>query len=415
MKSRLSVLLACIGLAAVTQLAIAGPAVAPPIKFGRFGEVAVYQPAGTPGGVAILVSGERGWNAASDAHAAALVARGAVVIGVSLPRYHEGFASKHGLCALLGADFESLSHSLQRQLQLADYHVPVLISEQQGATLVRGAFATAPFDTFAGAVALQPAELAGFPCAAQANNQMAPGLQRAKIVTLNGAAAEGLAGAYAQIVAQNQPPKIAAPQISDLPLTLVPATGSQNATLALLMTGDGGWAGIDQEVSRVLAARGVPVVGFNTLKYFWQQRTPQEVAAAVTRVLRHYMDDWHRDRLVLIGYSFGADVMPFVISRLAPDLRQRITSVSLLGLSEYASFEVHVADWLPGVSSKDSPVLPELAKLRDLRVLCVYGEGEKDTLCPRISSNGIRALRVGTGHHFGGNYDEIADAILQTR
>ena len=54
-------------------------------------------------------------------------------------------------------------------------------------------------------------------------------------------------------------------------------------------------------------------------------------------------------------------------------------------------------------------------ELRDLRVLCVYGEGEKDTLCPRISSNGIRALRVGTGHHFGGNYDEIADAILQTR
>ena len=38
---------------------------------------------------------------------------------------------------------------------------------------------------------------------------------------------------------------------------------------ALLLTGDGGWAGLDQELAARLAASGVPTVGLNSLKYFW--------------------------------------------------------------------------------------------------------------------------------------------------
>jgi type IV secretory pathway VirJ component len=48
----------------------------------------------------------------------------------------------------------------------------------------------------------------------------------------------------------------------------------------VLLTGDGGWAGLDQELAERLAARGVPVVGFNSLKYFRTERTPEEAATA---------------------------------------------------------------------------------------------------------------------------------------
>ena len=81
-------------------------------------------------------------------------------------------------------------------------------------------------------------------------------------------------------------------------------------------------------------------MGLNSLKYFWKQRTPEEAARDVARILRHYLSAWNKQRVLLVGYSFGADVLPFVVNRLPPDLRARVASVSLLGIDSNAAFEV---------------------------------------------------------------------------
>src|SRR2546430_15762054 len=52
---------------------------------------------------------------------------------------------------------------------------------------------------------------------------------------------------------------------------------------ALLLTGDGGWAGLDQELAARLAGNGVPTVGLNSLKYFWSARTPERTAEDAAR------------------------------------------------------------------------------------------------------------------------------------
>jgi type IV secretory pathway VirJ component len=64
----------------------------------------------------------------------------------------------------------------------------------------------------------------------------------------------------------------------------------------------------------MLADNDVPVVGFNTLRYFWTARTPEETARDVPRTMEHYMRTWSRERVVLLGYSIGADVMPYSIA-----------------------------------------------------------------------------------------------------
>ena len=124
------------------------------------------------------------------------------------------------------------------------------------------------------------------------------------------------------------------------------------------MTGDGGWAGLDQELAARLAANGVPTVGLNSLKYFWRERTPEETAGDVARILRHYLSAWNKKRVLLVGYSFGADVLPFVVNRLPSDLRERIASVSLLGIDANASFEVRIAEWV-GADNGGAPTRPE--------------------------------------------------------
>src|SRR5258706_5854988 len=45
----------------------------------------------------------------------------------------------------------------------------------------------------------------------------------------------------------------------------------------------------------------------------------------------YYLVAWHARQFVAIGYSFGADVMPYLLNRLSPHLRSRLQPVVLSG------------------------------------------------------------------------------------
>ena len=202
------------------------------------------------------------------------------------------------------------------------------------------------------------------------------------------------------------------PPVGDLPLVEVPAKQPAGDLLAVIVSGDGGWAGIDHDVANVLAGKGVPVVGLNSLQYFWNARTPDGAAADLQRIARHYLGAWGKQQLLLVGYSLGADVLPFMASRLPPDLLGRVRLIVLLGPSRMTSFEFHLTDWLGGSGGGDRPVLPEVAKLRGRPLLCLYGQEEKDSLCTEIGGLG-NAVALQGSHHFGGDYVALADRILR--
>jgi len=67
--------------------------------------------------------------------------------------------------------------------------------------------------------------------------------------------------------------------LQDLPLVEVLASMPSKDVLAVLLSRDGGWAGIDREIADVLAKKHVPVVGANSLRYFWKSKTPENTAA----------------------------------------------------------------------------------------------------------------------------------------
>ena len=204
----------------------------------------------------------------------------------------------------------------------------------------------------------------------------------------------------------------AVPDVSDLPLVEMPAPHPAGDLLAVIVSGDGGWAGIDREVATDLVAKGVPVVGLNSLKYFWSARTPDGAAADLQRIARHYLAAWGRQRLLLVGYSLGADVLPFMANRLPADLQARIRLVALLGPSRRASFQFRLTDWLGAGDGGDLPVLPEVAKLRGRPLLCLYGQEEEDSLCTEIGRLG-KAVSFQGSHHFNGAYGSLADRILR--
>jgi type IV secretory pathway VirJ component len=222
--------------------------------------------------------------------------------------------------------------------------------------------------------------------------------------------------AYSSITAHVETPPLRPAEIGDLPVTEVRAEGGTTSSeMAVLLTGDGGWAGLDQELAAQLAADGVPTVGLNSLKYFWTERSPEETAKDVARLMSHYLAAWNKQRVLLVGYSFGADVLPFVVNRLPPELRARVATVSLLGVDANASFEIRIAGWV-GSDDSGPPTRPEVAAIGGVPVLCIYGEGESDSICPGLPKSPehtqITLAEVGKGHHFSGEYATLAERIL---
>jgi type IV secretory pathway VirJ component len=437
-------------------------------SFAPFGTVHVYAPAGTPAQVVLFISGDGGWNLGVIPMARRLVAEGALVAGVDIRTYLAGL-EKSGACAYPAGSLEELSRAVQLRHHLQEYRAPILVGYSSGATLVYAALAQAPPETFRGAISLgfcpdvslrtplcrgrglashpkakgtghdlEPFPALALPwaviqgeidqvCAPAETARFVRQVPSARLVSLPkvghgfGVTARWepqYVEAYRQLAKEepaSAPPAGAgaAPpgDIARLGLVEVPATGPERDLMAVFATGDGGWAEIDKRVSARLAASGVPVVGWNSLKYYWTLRTPEGAASDLATILEHYGALWKKSRFLLVGYSFGADVLPFLVTRLPAELRSRVALVGLLGLSENASFEFHVAGWL-GVDTGHHPTAPEVARLGRTPVLCLRGEDESDSVCGLLHGPAVRTVTLPGGHHFGGNYEKIADDIL---
>jgi type IV secretory pathway VirJ component len=219
--------------------------------------------------------------------------------------------------------------------------------------------------------------------------------------------------AYASVVA-HEPPHLQAPPktLADLPIVEVPPTGTGiDDTFAVLFSGDGGWAGIDKDVADELASRGIPVAGWDSLRYFWTARTPSGVSNDLDRILRYYAQHWQKKKALVIGYSQGADVMPFAVNRLPAQSKALVERTVLMSIGQTAAFEFHVTNWF-GSGSHELPIGVEMARMSAANTVCLYGEGDNDSICPKVASKNATVVKLAGGHHFGGSYGHLADVIL---
>jgi type IV secretory pathway VirJ component len=128
-------------------------------------------------------------------------------------------------------------------------------------------------------------------------------------------------------------------------------------------------------------------------------------------MVSYYLTALGKQHVVLIGYSQGADVLPFAVNRLNSDVRSHVALTAIMGMSEHALFEFHMTSWVADDESGPA-TLPEVDKITDIPVLCVYGESESDSLCPHLDPHKVTLVKLKGGHHFDGNYAALAHTIL---
>lgn len=195
----------------------------------------------------------------------------------------------------------------------------------------------------------------------------------------------------------------------------MPVEKPVNRDLVIILSGDGGWADLDKQLGKNLVEEGIAVLGFDVMKYFWKTRTADEMAKDIVKILRLYKQRWQKDRLILIGYSFGADVMSSLVNRLPDDIRKSVALVVFLGPALYANWEVRVGDWMTDIPHEDATeILPEAQRMSGVKMLCIYGEEEADkSLCPLLPAGMADVIKKPGGHHFDENYLALTHDILK--
>lgn len=203
----------------------------------------------------------------------------------------------------------------------------------------------------------------------------------------------------------------APPGVAQLPMVALAPAAAPSHTLAILITGDGGWAATDRAIGKRLTQDGDGVMVLNSLHYFTAPRTPAGVAADVGRLARDGCARWSCDRIVLIGYSMGADVLPFVVDRLSSDVRPRTVELVLISLSHKATFRFLPTEWLGLNLWPTVATLPELARVHGVQVVCIFGTRDQDSACRDLAPGQATLISVPGGHVMTDVADQLAELI----
>lgn len=411
---------------------------------GQIPDPVILLPDGPALGSIMLFSSEDGWSSEDDALAARLQAEGAAVVGIDLPGYLAALDAEGQECIYTVADFESLGHQLERATGATTFHAPIVAGSGQGGALAIDLLAQTPADTLGAVVAADPADgapLATPLCTDAARSEGSDGATYAlpagaqpaplTVVLGEGATAENAARAEALATAGvafdlKAADASGAPVFGDVlaaALARNAGTGETGAivelgtvptrgVMAIVLSGDGGWRDLDRQVAGLLQGAGVPTVGLDSLRWFWSARTPGETGAELARLIDLYTDRWDVAKVILVGYSFGADVLPDAYLAMPPEARAKVAQISLLGLAAQADWQITVSGWLGKASSTAKPIGPALAQLPPALIQCFYGEEEDDTACPTLDGTAAEIVRTRGGHHFDGNYQALAQRIL---
>ena len=334
-----------------------------------FGLTRVVAPERTPLGFVALFSDEAGWTAEDDRTLTEMAAQGALAVGIDTKIYLQNLqanrkAAPKADCVDFFKDIQGLSRRVQGRHPSLFYNKPVVAGLGEGGAIAYAALAQSEAAAFSAAISVDPRptlDISRPLCRLEAFAQDATGNDTLGAVTkLNGdfqaafddratpggrASVEALArtGVPVEILSMTGTDsaqsievlikhriEIAAKQgVDSLPLVELPVNGPARA-MVIFISGDGGWRDLDKTMGEKLQALGIPVVGWDSLRYFWSRKTPEQTCGDLAAIMTYYGAKWRADKVVLVGYSFGANLMPIVYNLLPAAYRDRIPMISLL-------------------------------------------------------------------------------------
>jgi type IV secretory pathway VirJ component len=203
--------------------------------------------------------------------------------------------------------------------------------------------------------------------------------------------------------------------LSDDPFTVLPAKASSDPLKVVFLSGDMGFnVGMGPRIAQQLNARGVAVLGFNSLTWFRASRSVEEVRQLIPELLDRADAAFGPGPTLVIGQSFGADALQLALAELPAGDRSRIAGAVLIVPT--AEIRLRASpDEILNFAPPELPALPTARQLTWLPALCISGREEPRSICRQINADNVELIELPGGHYLGGDAEAVADAIHDWR
>jgi type IV secretory pathway VirJ component len=183
--------------------------------------------------------------------------------------------------------------------------------------------------------------------------------------------------------------------------------------LIFYITGDGGMNSFSTDLCESFNRKGYDITALNAKSYFWDKKTPEQTATDVNNYLTKKLAGRKNQQVALIGYSFGADVLPFVINRLSKNIHENLLVSFLMASSGSTDFEIHWTDIFGGNKKRSMDVVTEINKLTNDKIVIISGSDDGTLEVNKITLKKYTHEVLLGGHHFDGDTEEITKVILK--
>lgn len=180
------------------------------------------------------------------------------------------------------------------------------------------------------------------------------------------------------------------------------------------ISGDAGFNTFSKTFAQELHNYGFDVFALNTKQYFWQKKTPLQASQDSEKFLKQIIKNRNNKKIIIVGYSYGADVAPFIYNRLDADFQKNIQNLLIIGPSKVNDFEIHLEEYITGSHQHGFSVIHEINQLKNVPFTLVVSDFENKYF-PRaeISLKNYHFLHLHGNHHFSGNTKMLADSIVK--
>ncbi|MBK1896254.1 alpha/beta fold hydrolase [Chryseobacterium paridis] len=188
-----------------------------------------------------------------------------------------------------------------------------------------------------------------------------------------------------------------------------------NKPIIFYISGDAGFNTFTKGFGTNLHALGYDVFALDTKAYFWDKKTPEQTSLAIENYINQQLQGRKNQQVVLLGFSFGADVTPFVYNRFTDDLKSKIQKVFIMGPSKSNDFQIHLDEYF-GVEPKGSlQVIPEINKMGTIPLMVVLSDFEFAHFPYHEIKlgNNYKMKHIPGNHHYGNNTKMLANFINQ--
>jgi type IV secretory pathway VirJ component len=204
------------------------------------------------------------------------------------------------------------------------------------------------------------------------------------------------------------------------PAPNAPADPRGPRPIVLIASGEFGWRRFDDVISAMLAAQGYWVGGIDAMKYFWEAQDDRQALSADLKAFADALAKTAgreaRTPLILGGFSFGADLAPWVAG--AGGWQDRLRGLLMIGPDETGSLLFRISEMI-GFKPKDHifSVAEALKSAAGYPVLLIHGGKDSVSAGPMLAENASEPKKLivveGASHHFSGREEPLREALRE--